>query len=187
MKMQTDVLIVGAGPTGLALATALLVARIVRFWAGGWGPVLAGTLYLATLPMFGGAGGQSPVFYNLWMAMAAWAVLRATPALSHGRIPAGSWVLMRTDWSQRRDPEAYQNFDETGQHTPGPSAEAAQFLVEQRGVLGFGSEAIGTDAGQGYHLSRPLVAENVELLLDRIEVDRWGLQHGQPSRPMLHH
>jgi kynurenine formamidase len=62
---------------------------------------------------------------------------------------------MRTDWSKRHDPEAYQNFDETGQHTPGPSSEAVQFLVEKRGVLGFGSEAIGTDAGQGYHLRPP--------------------------------
>ena len=74
---------------------------------------------------------------------------------THGRIPAGSWVLMRTDWSKRSDPEAYQNFDETGQHTPGPDAEVARFLVEQRDVLGFGSEAIGTDAGQGYHLRPP--------------------------------
>jgi kynurenine formamidase len=73
----------------------------------------------------------------------------------HGRITPRSWVLMRTDWSKRQDPEAYQNFDETGQHTPGPSSEAVQFLVEQRGVLGFGSEAIGTDAGQGYHLRPP--------------------------------
>jgi len=73
----------------------------------------------------------------------------------HGRIPKGAWVLMRTDWSKRQDPEAYQNFDETGQHTPGPSSEAVRFLVEQRDVLGFGSEAIGTDAGQGYHLRPP--------------------------------
>jgi len=74
----------------------------------------------------------------------------------HGRIPAGAWLLMRTDWSKRgHDAEAYQNFDETGQHTPGPSTEAVRFLVEQRGVLGFGSEAIGTDAGQGYHLHPP--------------------------------
>jgi kynurenine formamidase len=77
---------------------------------------------------------------------------------AHGRIPAGSWVLMRTDWSQRitvaGDAEAYQNFDETGQHTPGPSSEAVQALVE-RDVLGFGSEAIGTDAGQGFHLRPP--------------------------------
>ena len=28
-------------------------------------------------------------------------------------------VLMRTDWSKRGDPEAYQDFDETGKHTPG--------------------------------------------------------------------
>ena len=74
---------------------------------------------------------------------------------AHGRVPEGAWFLMRTDWSKRRDPEAYQNFDETGQHTPGPSAEAVQFLVEQRNVLGFGTEAIGTDAGQGYHLRPP--------------------------------
>eukprot|EP01035_Chromulina_nebulosa_P001331 gene1331-1774_t len=74
---------------------------------------------------------------------------------AHGRIPKGAWVLMRTDWSKRQDPEAYQNFDETGQHTPGPSTEAVRFLVEQRDVLGFGSEAIGTDAGQGYHLRPP--------------------------------
>ncbi|MFM8768512.1 MAG: cyclase family protein, partial [Rubrivivax sp.] len=76
-------------------------------------------------------------------------------AAAHGRIPAWPWVLLRTDWSRRTDPEAYQTFDETGQHTPGPSAEAVQFLVEQRDVLGFGSEAIGTDAGQGYHLRPP--------------------------------
>jgi kynurenine formamidase len=75
---------------------------------------------------------------------------------THGRIPARSWLLMRTDWSKRAvDPVAYQNFDETGQHTPGPSTEAVRFLVEERDVIGFGSEAIGTDAGQGYHLKPP--------------------------------
>lgn len=73
----------------------------------------------------------------------------------HGRIPAKSWVLMRTDWSKRTDPVAYQNFDVTGQHTPGPDADVVRFLVEERDVLGFGSEAIGTDAGQGYHLRPP--------------------------------
>jgi kynurenine formamidase len=78
---------------------------------------------------------------------------------AHGTIPSGAWVLMRTDWSKRwsqnNDAQAYQNFDAAGQHTPGPSTEAVRFLVEQRGVLGFGSEAIGTDAGQGYHLRPP--------------------------------
>ncbi|WP_297915179.1 cyclase family protein [Thiomonas sp.] len=74
---------------------------------------------------------------------------------AHGRIPAGAWVLMRTDWSKSSDAREFQNFDATGQHTPGPGVEAVRFLVEQRDVLGFGSEAIGTDAGQGYHLLPP--------------------------------
>jgi kynurenine formamidase len=73
----------------------------------------------------------------------------------HGPIPAGSWILMRTDWSKRLDPVAYQNLDETGQHTPGPDADAVKFLVDERRVLGFGSEAIGTDAGQAFHLKPP--------------------------------
>jgi len=73
----------------------------------------------------------------------------------HGRIPPDSWVLMRTDWSKRADPVAYQNYDETGQHTPGPGAEVVRFLIDERRVRGFGSEAIGTDAGQGFHLKPP--------------------------------
>jgi len=73
----------------------------------------------------------------------------------HGKIPPRAWVLMRTDWSKRTDPVAYQNYDETGQHTPGPAADVVRFLIEERDVVGFGSEAIGTDAGQGHHLRPP--------------------------------
>jgi kynurenine formamidase len=75
---------------------------------------------------------------------------------AHGRIPPRAWVLMRTDWSKRSgDPVAYQNYDETGQHTPGPDTDAVRFLVEERDILGFGTESIGTDAGQAYHLRPP--------------------------------
>ena len=73
----------------------------------------------------------------------------------HGRIPPRVWVLMRTDWSKRTDPVAYQNFDETGQHTPGPDADAVRFLVDERDALGFGTETIGTDAGQAAHFRPP--------------------------------
>src|SRR5256714_1073600 len=74
----------------------------------------------------------------------------------HGRIAARSWVLMRTDWWKKwRDPVAFQNYDEEGQHTPGPEVDAVKFLVEERDVLGFGTETIGTDAGQAYHLRPP--------------------------------
>jgi kynurenine formamidase len=74
----------------------------------------------------------------------------------HGRIAPRAWVLMRTDWSKKsQDPVAYQNYDETGQHTPGPDSDAVRFLVEERDILGFGTESIGTDAGQAYHLRPP--------------------------------
>ncbi len=74
----------------------------------------------------------------------------------HKKITAKSWVLMRTDWYKKAgDPAAFQNYDETGQHTPGPDIDAVKFLVEERDVLGFGTETIGTDAGQAQHLRPP--------------------------------
>lgn len=72
----------------------------------------------------------------------------------HGRIPAGSWVLMRSDWSKRSDTNDFLNIKEDGPHCPGPSAECIRFLIE-RDVAGFGSEAVGTDAGQA-HLLDPM-------------------------------
>lgn len=72
---------------------------------------------------------------------------------THGRIPPRSWILLRTDWS-KRDVDAYTNRREDGAHTPGPSAEAVAFLVDQRDAHGLGVETIGTDAGQA-HLLEP--------------------------------
>jgi kynurenine formamidase len=68
----------------------------------------------------------------------------------HGKIPAGAWVLMRTDWSKRSDPAAFLNMKADGPHTPGPNAEAVRFLIEERDVNGWGVEAVGTDAGQAF-------------------------------------
>jgi kynurenine formamidase len=67
----------------------------------------------------------------------------------HGRIPAKSWLLMRTDWSKRKGAE-YANLQADGAHTPGPSAAAVKFMIEERDVIGFGVEPIGTDAGQAH-------------------------------------
>ena len=67
----------------------------------------------------------------------------------HGRIPPRAWVLMRTDWSKRTG-AAFLNAAPDGAHTPGPSAEAIQFLIAQRDIEGFGVETVGTDAGQSY-------------------------------------
>lgn len=66
----------------------------------------------------------------------------------HGRIPAGAWVLLRTDWSRRTDPDAFLNVTASGPHTPGFDAAASRLLAHDRDVLGVGVETIGTDAGQ---------------------------------------
>ncbi|BBQ02479.1 cyclase (plasmid) [Burkholderia sp. SFA1] len=68
----------------------------------------------------------------------------------HGRIPAGAWVLLRSDWSKRTDPVAFLNMHEDGAHTPGPTQEAVEWLIQERKVHGFGVETINTDAGQSY-------------------------------------
>lgn len=55
-----------------AAATALGVARLVRLLDGSWSASAAGALvYLVWVELAGGRGGQSPVFYNLPMALAA--------------------------------------------------------------------------------------------------------------------
>lgn len=69
----------------------------------------------------------------------------------HGRIPPRCWVMLRTDWS-KRDVDAYTNRREDGAHTPGPSAEAVKFLIDERDAHGLGVETIGTDAGQAHLL-----------------------------------
>ncbi|WP_146344900.1 cyclase family protein [Falsiphaeobacter marinintestinus] len=75
----------------------------------------------------------------------------------HGRIPEDAWVLMRTDWSKRSG-APYLNMREDGAHSPGPSGDGIRFLVEERNIRGFGTETVGTDAGQGMHLSPPYPA-----------------------------
>ena len=75
----------------------------------------------------------------------------------HGAIPADCWVFLRTDWSKRKG-AAYLNLREDGAHSPGPSPEAIAFLVHERGIRGFGTETVGTDAGQAGHLDPPYPA-----------------------------
>ena len=78
----------------------------------------------------------------------------------HDRIPDGCWILMRTDWSKRAG-EAYTNRRADGAHTPGPTTEAVQFLVDKRKAHGFGVETIGTDAGQAHLLQPPYPAHTL--------------------------
>lgn len=73
----------------------------------------------------------------------------------HGRIPERSWVLLRTDWSKRPTPKEYLNMAEDGAHSPGPDADVVPWLIRERNVHGYGSESVGTDAGQAHHLNPP--------------------------------
>ena len=66
----------------------------------------------------------------------------------HGRIPAGSWVLLRTDWSKRADALSFLNVGEDGPHSPGFHKTTSELLAHERDVLGVGVETVGTDAGQ---------------------------------------
>ena len=77
---------------------------------------------------------------------------------AHGRIPEGCWVLLRTGWSDLVGTAAYLGLEADGAHSPGPDADAMRLLVEERGIIGFGTETVGTDAGQGSHLDPPYPA-----------------------------
>ena len=71
----------------------------------------------------------------------------------------GSWVLMRTDWSKRWTQDATRWPTRTSTRPASTRrARAARRCASWSSsaqVLGFGSEAIGTDAGQGCHLRPP--------------------------------
>jgi kynurenine formamidase len=78
----------------------------------------------------------------------------------HGHIPAGAWVLLRTDWSKRVGAEAFLNVGEDGPHSPGFHKDASAFLAHERDVLGVGVETVGTDAGQAGRFDPPFPNHN---------------------------
>ncbi|MFV0382753.1 cyclase family protein [Paracoccus sp. (in: a-proteobacteria)] len=80
---------------------------------------------------------------------------------AHGTINEGEWVLMRTDWDQyNTDEDRYLNADENGPHTPGPTAEVIQYLMDKK-ALGWGTQCVGTDAGAAGGFEIPFPAHNL--------------------------
>jgi kynurenine formamidase len=72
-------------------------------------------------------------------------------ARDHGPLPSGGWLLFRTGWSAKAsDKTAYANRDERGAHYPGATPELARWIAEESELIGFGTECIGTDAGQAH-------------------------------------
>jgi isatin hydrolase len=80
---------------------------------------------------------------------------------AHGPIGKGDWVVLRSDWDKRAHDEGlFLNADATGPHTPGPTAEVIQHLLA-KGIVGWGSQCIGTDAGQAGGMTPPFPAHNL--------------------------
>ena len=79
----------------------------------------------------------------------------------HGRVEPGSWVLLRTDWSKRSTPAEYLNIAPDGAHVPGPHPDVVPFLAKDRDVIGFGSEGVGTDAGQAFQFNPPFPCHTI--------------------------
>lgn len=66
----------------------------------------------------------------------------------NGEIQPGSWLLLRTGWESRaQDEAAFLNVGENGPVTPGPDVSASRWLAEHPGIVGFGVETVGIDAG----------------------------------------
>jgi kynurenine formamidase len=79
----------------------------------------------------------------------------------HGAIEAGSWVLLRTDWYKRNfSSNAFLNADADGPHSPGPDVAALEYLIS-KGIVGWGSETVGTDAGRAWGMNPPYPAHTL--------------------------
>lgn len=91
----------------------------------------------------------------------------------YGRIPGGSFVALRTDWSKRwPDEEALANTDTDGnEHFPGWTVETLKFLFDERGVAGNGHETLDTDASVGFMRAGDLACERYLLERGKFQVE----------------
>jgi kynurenine formamidase len=89
---------------------------------------------------------------------------------AHGAIPEGAILLIRTGWAARwNDRTAYLGTAMTGEaavaelHFPGISAEAAQWLVDNRAIVAVGIDTPSIDRGQSVDFRAHVIlyAENI--------------------------
>jgi kynurenine formamidase len=98
---------------------------------------------------------------------------------AHGRIPAGSIVLVRTGWDARwPDRKAYFGDDTPGDasnlHFPSFGPEAARLLVEERQVAAIGIDVASIDPGasKDFMVHRIAAARNVPGFENLAHLDR---------------
>lgn len=103
---------------------------------------------------------------------------------THGRIPEGAFVAMRTDWSKRW-PDAAKMANKDGQgvaHYPGWSLPALKYLYGERKINASGHETTDTDPGiattkDDYSLETYVLSTNhyqIELLTNLDQVPEFG-------------
>lgn len=79
----------------------------------------------------------------------------------YGEIRKGEWVVMRSDWDKRAGSEdSFLNIDGAGPHSPGPSADCIEYLLSRK-IVGWGTQCIGTDAGQAGGMEPPYPAHHL--------------------------
>jgi len=81
-----SILAVQLAATVFAVATAWTIRSTARLYARDQGATLAGIAYLLSIAAIGGQSGQSPVFYNLFMALGGYWLLRAACSNDPARI-----------------------------------------------------------------------------------------------------
>ncbi len=90
---------------------------------------------------------------------------------SNGRVPNDTVVLLYTGWQEMwQDPQAYLRADRNEEpHFPGFGIEAADLLIDGRGVAGFGTDTPGLEPGfdLGFNVNK-LVLEQPRIALENL-------------------
>lgn len=91
----------------------------------------------------------------------------------YGEIPDGAFVALYTGWSSRwPDMDAISNFDENGgEHFPGWSMEALQYIYEVRNAAANGHETLDTDASELAAQAGDLACERYLLKQGKLQVE----------------
>ena len=91
----------------------------------------------------------------------------------YGPIPDGAFVALRTDWYKRwPDMNAFANLDaDGGEHCPGWSMEALQYIYEKRNAAANGHETLDTDASKEAEKAGDLAGERYVLSRGKLQIE----------------
>ena len=91
----------------------------------------------------------------------------------YGPIPDGAFVALRTDWYKRwPDMNAFANLDaDGGEHCPGWSLEALQYIYETRNAAANGHETLDTDASKEAEKDGDLACERYVLQSGKLQIE----------------